>query len=101
MIVDAADFSDGEFEEDIDGAAASCSEHKILIVMFVFIKTPTNKNRSLTGGRDLPPVGGREAEDLGHHEPGLHAAAEVVTRVGRQPGHSQVIRVLQFRHQLH
>ena len=41
MIVDAADFSNGEFEEDIDGAAASCREHKILIVMFVFIKTTT------------------------------------------------------------
>ena len=38
MIVDAAHFSDGEFEEDIDGAAASCREHKILIVIFVFIK---------------------------------------------------------------
>ena len=28
MIVDAAHFSDGEFEEDIDGSTASCREHK-------------------------------------------------------------------------
>ena len=54
MIVDAADFSNGEFEEDIDGAAASCREHKILIVMFVFIKTPTKKSdHSLGGGTSL------------------------------------------------
>ena len=33
MIVDAAHFSDGEFEEDIDGATASCREHKVLIVI--------------------------------------------------------------------
>ena len=33
MIVDAADFSDGEFEEDIDGAAASYREHKIIICL--------------------------------------------------------------------
>ena len=53
MIVDAADFSNGEFEEDIDGAAASCREHKILIVMFVFIKTPTKSDHSLGGGTSL------------------------------------------------
>ena len=89
MIVDAADFSNGEFEEDIDGAAASCREHKVLIVMIVCLLK--HQQQLLTGGRDLPPVGGREAEDLGHHEPGLHAAAEVVTHVSRQPGHRQVI----------
>ena len=33
MIVDAAHFSDGEFEEDIDEATASCREHKVLIVI--------------------------------------------------------------------
>ena len=53
MIVDAADFSNGEFEEDIDGAAASCREHKILLVMFVFIKTPTKSDHSLGGGTSL------------------------------------------------
>ena len=33
MIVDAADFSNGEFEEDIDGAAASYREHKIIFCL--------------------------------------------------------------------
>ena len=54
MIVDAAHFSDGEFEEDIDGAAASCREHKILIVIFVFIKNHHQKTyHSLGGGTSL------------------------------------------------
>ena len=59
MIVDAAHFSDGEFEEDIDGAAASCSEHKILIVMFVFIKTPTTITHWVAGPPSCRWAGGR------------------------------------------
>ena len=59
MIVDAADFSNGEFEEDIDGAAASCSEHKILIVMFVFIKTPTTNTHWGAGPPSCRWAGGR------------------------------------------
>ena len=43
MIVDAADFSDGEFEEDIDGATASCREHKNIIFVVAFIYYSTKK----------------------------------------------------------